>query len=232
MTNKQGQEALEHGVIPQDLELPGGWDIGEATLREIVAIFLERDISRVVEYGSGKSTVRLALQFPDIEIISLEHDRYFAGQTIALCNKYQISNARVCLRELKWRRIGLGLYKTYARDELPKDIDAVIVDGPPGTVYRGREACLYDIFNNIKEDGVVILDDYNRPPEKDAVRNWLCGYRGLMDWEERCVGHGLAVLTKKRKGRRRPCLAALKDNYREVVGQLISSITRKNEHAQ
>jgi hypothetical protein len=73
-------------------------------------------------------------------------------------------------------------------------IDAVIVDGPPSSFVRGREACLHQVAAHLKVGARVYLDDALRPDETRIVRNWLKSYRGLRSLGLIEIGHGIHVL--------------------------------------
>ena len=63
---------------------------------------------------------------------------------------------------------------------------------------RGREACLYQVYDQIKIGGLVILDDFRRSYEKQIVENWLSVYPGSFAVEIIREDHHLAALRKIR----------------------------------
>jgi len=77
-----------------------------------------------------------------------------------------------------------------------EEIDCVIIDGPPVYTLRGREACLYQVYDQIKIGGLVILDDFRRRFEKQIVENWLSVYPGSFTVAIIRKDHHLAVLRK------------------------------------
>ena len=76
------------------------------------------------------------------------------------------------------------------------EMDCVIIDGPPVYTLRGREACLYQVYDQIKIGGLVILDDFRRSYEKQIVENWLSVYPGSFAVEIIREDHHLVVLRK------------------------------------
>lgn len=78
----------------EELNLDGGYSIGELAFAEICKEFIQRQPVSIVEFGSGRSTARLALDFPGTSILSLESDERFYYQTLALLDKSPIT-ARV-----------------------------------------------------------------------------------------------------------------------------------------
>ena len=79
-----------------------------------------------------------------------------------------------------------------------EEIDCVIIDGPPVYTLRGREACLYQVYDLIRIGGLVILDDFRRSYEKQIVENWLSIYPSSFTVEIIREDHHLAVLRKIR----------------------------------
>ncbi len=77
-----------------------------------------------------------------------------------------------------------------------EEIDCVVIDGPPVYTLRGREACLYQVYDQIKIGGLVILDDFRRSYEKQIVENWLSVYPSSFAVEIIREDHHLAVLRK------------------------------------
>lgn len=101
------------------------------------------------------------------------------------------------LRPLEWQLVGLGWVLTYRAGPFPKEVDCILVDGPPGWAYRGREGALYQVFKFLKVGGIVILDDYGREEEKKAVLNWVCTFPEALEVRTAAIGHGLAIIKKK-----------------------------------
>ena len=88
-----------------------------------------------------------------------------------------------------------------------EEIDCVIIDGPPVYTLRGREACLYQVYDQIKIGGLVILDDFRRSFEKQIVENWLSIYPSSFTVEMIREDHHLTMLRKIRSVT--PCWDAL-----------------------
>jgi hypothetical protein len=103
------------------------------------------------------------------------------------------------LRELCWQRHGLGLYQSYCTGPFFPRVDVVIIDGPPFWTSRGREACLYQAFRSLRVGGRVYLDDYDRPGEKQIVRNWEAAYPGVFGIRGSIPHSRLCVLEKTRE---------------------------------
>ena len=115
-----------------DLLLTGGWSIGEPGFQALCTDLREITPGSVVEFGSGPSSVRLALEFPTTRLLTIDHSPQFRDETQRLVNKYEVNErVSVGIRPLTWRLHAAALYQSYARGPFPSSIDAVIIDGPP-----------------------------------------------------------------------------------------------------
>ena len=190
---------MKQTEIPEELRLKGRWAMGESGFNEVLQMIREVKPARIVEFGSGISSIRLAMTFPNVEITSIENSLKFFNEVRALKEKYVPENLlNLKFSPLRFQRYGASFFLTYQPVEVPESVDCVIVDGPP-TMFtvRGREACLYQVYNSLRTGGVVIIDDYRRRSERMVVRNWCLTYPDSFEVEERHVGHHFAILKKR-----------------------------------
>ena len=211
------------------LSLDQGWGVGEETFGRIVEQLRAIRATTIVEFGSGVSSVRLALEFPDAQIVAIESNRQWYETVTRMRTEHRVEkNLTVHYRPLRWQRHGLSFFLSYAPGELPERIDAAIIDGPPTWTRRGREACLYQVVRRLRMGGRVLLDDYGRNREKTMVRNWKWSFPGMFAIETFETGHGLCVLEKLvETGRTVPSLRALPDHVIEVLGVLFTHPLRR-----
>lgn len=216
-------------MLPEALSLDRGWGVGEETFGQIVGQLRAIGARTIVEFGSGVSSIRLALEFPDAQIISLESSRDWYEAVLRMRAEHGVErNLTVHHRRLRWQRHGLSFFLSYAPGELPERIDAVIIDGPPTWTRRGREACLYQVIRRLPVGGRVLLDDYGRNREKTMVRNWSWAFPGVFSVHAIETGHGLCVMEKLRETPRpRPALRAWPDHFIEVLGVLLTHPLRR-----
>jgi predicted O-methyltransferase YrrM len=216
-------------VLPNPLSLDQGWGVGEEAFGRIVEQLRAIGARTIVEFGSGISSVRLALEFPDAQIVSIESSREWYETVQRMRTEHGLEKTlTVEHRPLRWQRHGLAFFLSYAPGELPERIDAVIIDGPPTWTRRGREACLYQVVRRLRVGGRVVLDDYGRNREKTMVRNWTWSFPGLFAMSTIPAGHGLCVLEKLRETRRaRPSWRAWPDHFIEVLGVLLTHPLRR-----
>lgn len=179
------------------LDLDRGWSIGEETFSRIVAEMQRDGATSVVEFGSGISSIRLAMALPDARIISIESDAEFLQELEQKARHHRVDGAlKPELRRLKWQRHGGAFFLSYAPGPFPSQVDAVLIDGPPRWTRRGREACLYQVASHLRMKGKVFLDDFDRPGEKKIVSNWMQAYPVSFRIGAIETGHGVCVLEK------------------------------------
>ncbi len=194
-------ETLPHQEIPEILYLDKGWSLTEQGFARIVDLLNTQGAPRsILEFGSGRSTVRFSLTFPQASILSLESDRLEFLEAQRLAHQFGRENA-ITLRHcpLAPHAYGDGEIASYQSEPLvcERRFDCVIIDGPPFYILRGREICLYESYSSLEIGGLVILDDFSRKAEQTIVANWLSVYPGsfapprVLDSR-----HGIAVLQK------------------------------------
>ncbi len=216
-------------MSPTALSLDQGWGIGEETFGHIVENLRAIGARTIVEFGSGISSIRLALELPDAQIVAIESNREWYETVMRMRVEHGVEkNLTVHHRYLRWQRHGLAFFLSYAPGELPGQVDAVIIDGPPTWTRRGREACLYQVIRRLRVGGRVLLDDYGRNREKTMVRNWTWSFPGVFASTTIGTGHGLYVMEKLREpGHARPSLRAWPDHVIEVLGVLLTHPLRR-----
>ena len=189
--------------MPDQLNLETGWSIGETAFKRITTTLLQMSaVERILEFGSGPSSIRLAMAFSDAQVLSVDGDWRNYAETLSLMQTFwDKRNLSIKYRPITLESYGDAEFLTYEDGMFwdgQKEIDCVIIDGPPVYTLRGREACLYQVYDQIKIGGLVILDDFRRRFEKQIVENWLSVYPSSFAVEIIYKGHHLAVLRKVR----------------------------------
>ena len=126
------------------------------------------DGARILEFGSGHGTDRLARRF---EVLSIEHDAAWVGRCSTPCVHAPIEENATSLAagEQGWYRLSVVL------DSIPKDLDLVIVDGPPGSI--GRTGLLQSL-HALPKGVLMLVDDVHRDAEARllaALTDWHGG---------------------------------------------------------
>jgi predicted O-methyltransferase YrrM len=177
----QGLLAL-HSLLPASRSLPplGDWAVSADAAASLVELVLEHEPDKVVELGSGTSTVLLAYALRQLgrgTLVALEHDSDFAQRTQQDLESRGLQQvARVALAPLVPTRLGADVFSWYdlAEAELPNGIDMLFVDGPPaGTGPLARYPAVPLLWTHLSPDAVVVLDDAGRSDEERIVSRWL-----------------------------------------------------------
>lgn len=177
-------EGLQHYLAPQSLlPPPGGFTIEPDLGAYLVGMIIERRPGLVVELGSGLSTVLMGLALEKVEggrLVALEHDHRFKDESERLLRRFGLTE-RVAVRlcELADVPLAEGTFQWYDAgcvEEL-SGIDLVLVDGPPG--FGGamaRYPAVPKLLPRMNPGGVIVVDDYKRQDEHEAVRSWVDEY--------------------------------------------------------
>ncbi len=187
--------------MPDRLNLDTGWSIGETAFERITTTLFEMSpVKRILEFGSGPSSIRLAMTFSETQVLSVEGDwRNYAETTSLMQSFWDQRNLSIKYRPITLEYYGDAEFLTYEDGMFwEEEMDCVVIDGPPVYTLRGREACLYQVYDQIKIGGLIILDDFRRSYEKQIVANWQSVYPGGFTVEIIREDHHLAVLRKIR----------------------------------
>ena len=106
----------------------------------------------IFEYGSGNSTLWYAKKVNTV--VSVEHDKKW----FEAIKKNMPNNANINYEELVYN----GNYSKFSSN-LNKKFDVIIVDG------RDRVNCVKNAIKNLKESGVIVLDDSERESYKEGI---------------------------------------------------------------
>jgi predicted O-methyltransferase YrrM len=157
------------------------WSLTPAAL-ELVLARITPDCERIVECGSGISTIviaRLLAARGHGQLHALEHDPRWAGETRrrieaeGLAGRAAVVQAPLCPHPLA--QPGCEWYDARALERLPLGIDLLLVDGPPGGapgIERARYPALPALASRLSPGATVILDDVERPGERWILDRW------------------------------------------------------------
>lgn len=188
---------LEHLPSTEGSMPPTAYSIGQDAFDYILRMAVERKATRILELGSGWSTLRLREELPGIAITSIESHTKYLENTRTLLNEHGVADVvdlRHCPLRPWW--YGSRRFLTYDLDLGNEAYDFVLIDGPPYWTRMGREAVLYKIFGQLPVGAAVVLDDARRSHERRARRQWKRVYGDAIRDELVDVGHGLLIVTK------------------------------------
>lgn len=144
------------------------WTFDSADL--VAAHLAERPGARVLEWGSGASTVWLSKRAGTVR--SIEHDtqwaRVVSAGLPANCELLTVpAPAASATTPVRSRKSGnedrdFGAYVA-AADDVPGEFDLVVIDG------RAREACLERAVHRLAPGGVILFDNVDRRRYVEAI---------------------------------------------------------------
>lgn len=154
-----------------DKEFWQGWSIGYQSAEEILKLLNKHKPKKILDLGSGYSTVMFALwaKDNDAEVISLEQSMAWLNKTKKLLAQKNIS-ANVHYAPLVNTKH--GLFYDY---KLPDNIDFALIDGPAWT-NNGRKATFHQVYPHLAKDFVVWVDDAFRDLNREAINEWVDTY--------------------------------------------------------
>ena len=156
------------------------WSSGTMRPAGLVVVcneIVHRSSTRIVECGSGVSTVVLARLLRQrggaATLAALEHDPHWAALVTDLLQRESLDDlAHVVHAPLEhdppW-------YARAALTKMPDDIDLLLVDGPPAHAPgqgRRRAPALNAFEARLTQTATVVLDDVNRPGEREVLTAW------------------------------------------------------------
>ncbi|CAN5591255.1 hypothetical protein BH23CHL8_BH23CHL8_20180 [soil metagenome] len=173
--------ALEH-----PLPATRHWAASPDLLVELVRIIDRSRPLSVVELGSGVSTIVMAARLKAMgqgRLVALEHEASYAEETrqnLALQGLDDV--ATVLDAPLADVRVGEAEWRWYSLPEegLPSSIELLLVDGPPGdTGPLARYPALPQLAPRLAPGATIVMDDADRPDEREAARRWQAERPGL-----------------------------------------------------
>lgn len=169
-----------------DVKLPmpstGGFAIDSQALAHLLALVEERRPQRILELGSGTSTIWLGYlcQSYGGTVVSLDHLKRYLNLTRGAVDRHNLNNVidtRLApLEATECDGKNFDWYSLAAMADL-SEIDMLVVDGPPAaTGPQARYPSLPKLISQLAPGATVILDDAHRDDEAEIVDSWLAAY--------------------------------------------------------
>lgn len=171
----------------------GGWAIDAHSMLQITDLVLRERPARVVELGSGSSTVWLGYVVEQVggRLVSIDHLPEYAALTHRTMQAHELQGT-VEVRTAGLAPTDLGAAegpgattderRWYGLDafEDQQEIDLLIVDGPPSSVGpQARYPAVPVLVGRLADEAWVVLDDARRKDEKAVAARWLAEVPGL-----------------------------------------------------
>ena len=209
------------------LEHPGSWALDPASCRFLAAFARSLDAKRILEFGSGFSSLMLAREIcgeAENYLLSIDDSPHYSALAKEAFETSDCS-AKVEFRvaPLRPKLYGTRLLLSYA---LPKGLleaigpfDLVLIDAPHHDY--GRESVFYDVFPAVAPGGYIVLDDANRADmERSYIRSWQAAYGEAMDpILLDGIGNGLCVIEK---------VSDVKPSYKKAGSLAVALKTARN----
>lgn len=165
------------GRLPVDL---GDWAADPVFADEVVRSVCRRQPRRIVECGSGWTTVLMAACLEELgggTLVAMEHDEGFARRTrhlLAACGCSERADVRLApLGSHDLAEADRLWYDPGVVEQIEGPIDLLVVDGPPGPLGSEiRWPAVPVLCHRLAEDCVVYLDDGLRDDEARIARSW------------------------------------------------------------
>jgi len=175
------QRAKPRALMPA----AGGFALNARSVTHLLDIVRDHRPRRILELGSGTSTVWLAyaLEGSGASIVSIDHDPDYAARTRNELARHGLTNvADVRLAALApVGEEGQLWYGPAAFDGLD-DIDLLLVDGPPESVGpMSRYPAVPQLIERLSSRALVLLDDSDRPSEAETVARWTTDYPFVLE---------------------------------------------------
>ena len=147
------------------------WAMQRGALAELDAFLVREMPERVLECGSGLSTLLLGryARATGATVTALEHQPRYYDRT----KQWLAAEGLGEYVDLRYAALGFYHEGPWYQTALPDDIDFALIDGPPEST-GGRARTFYEIYPHLRPDGRwhVWLDDAHRPSEARAVADW------------------------------------------------------------
>ena len=168
------QRGLKISSVIDDPRLDwSGWAIGKPSAIELQQ-YLERTCpKRILEVGSGTSTVLFAeyASRHEAEVVSLGHDAKFQDQTSKLLSDFKLrDHVDLRLAPLEPYKCLDGCSYPWHATKLEGFYDFVFIDGPP--MKYGRQAGYFALAPYLARNWELWLHDVARDHEKRCISLW------------------------------------------------------------
>ena len=194
----QHLENLRAKLALDDVPSLRGWAAAPDFLSRLIDALLLHRHPIIIELGAGSSTIIIARTLQLLgggHLFSLEHYPSHAANIIKSLERNKLSNY-VTILQAPLRDTPYGVWYTpSALDAIPKDVDFLIVDGPPNSDgIQARYPALPILQSYLKPGCTIFVDDTKRPDDRHMVERWhkegLTSQPVFLDEDE----HGTAIL--------------------------------------
>jgi predicted O-methyltransferase YrrM len=196
-----------HDALPLRAPLPAltGWAASPELLATLVTLIREREPRRIVEMGSGSSTIAMSYALEQNgnggRVLALDHIEKYARQSERQLARHGLHDRTAVQHAplLDWHGDDGQSWQWYDLDALDDEgtVDLLVIDGPPReTQPMARYPAAPALMERLSDDAVIVLDDADRAGEQKILQAWLEAYPSL-SLEMRPSPKGTAVLYRE-----------------------------------
>jgi predicted O-methyltransferase YrrM len=121
---------------------------------------------KILDLGSGMSTLVLAKSAPEAEIFSIDNSAEFAAKTQKVLERHLITNVDLRVAPLVPHGSGVDWYDLSQLSDI-SDIDLLFIDGPPGSKNpQARHPAIKECISKLSPRAVIVIDDVARAGER------------------------------------------------------------------
>lgn len=156
---------------------PGRWAIGYAYLYVLYRILNEAHPYSILDLGLGQTSKMISQYvsyFPQTQHIIVENDTSwtnFAKKSFKIKDKSKIIHLNYKMEDYKNHEI--RVYDNFQNTFIGKKFNLISIDAPFGADmnYYSRIDILSILPNCLEKSFIILLDDYDRSPEKNTVHD-------------------------------------------------------------
>lgn len=182
-----------------------GWAISPDVACLLVELVLDTRPRRVLELGSGSSTVILAYALEKAggegTLLSVEHDPDHANRTTSHLERHRLTErATVTTAPLVPCKLAGEDWPWYDLGALVNSgpFDLVLVDGPPSSTRPlARYPALPRLEGLLSPGAIVVADDGDFPETRKVVERWMREFPGWISERASCE-KGAWILRRRR----------------------------------
>lgn len=164
----------------------GGFALDASALLHLLHLIRSKRPRRILELGSGTSTIWIAHLCRElgIELVSLDHLEGYAERTREGLRRHGLEDvADLRVAPLESLELGGETFQWYSSQALADldEIDFLIIDGPPqATGPRARFPAVPVLWEKLSDHATVVLDDTHRAGEVEILESWLGRFEDLV----------------------------------------------------
>ena len=176
-----------------------GWAISPDLARILVLELLQKKPEKVMELGSGASTILIAACLRDLgrgKLWSIEQAEEEARRSLENLKLHGLTEwVEVVIAPLQPIEISGERWMWYDVDKIPATgkLDLLLIDGPSYPPKRGmRYPAMPILGSRLSDDVVVIVDDAGDALARHQIERWLRAFPGfLLEWADTEKGTAL-----------------------------------------